>query len=57
MRPEKEKCYDAEVYDFEDIMILVLESFLGMRDLLALSWMNKFYNERFPEISRLLLLD
>ena len=57
MGPEKEKCYDAEVYDFEDIMVLVLDSFLEMRDLLALSWMKKFYNERFPEISRLLMLD
>ena len=42
---------------FKNIVILVLDSFLGLRDLRAMSWLNKFYNKVVPEISRLLLLD
>ena len=32
MRPEKGKYYDAEVYDFKDVVVLVLDSFLGLRE-------------------------
>ena len=38
-------------------MVLVLDSFLGLRDLRALSGVNMFYNKVMPEMSRLLLLD
>ena len=57
MRLEKEKYYDAEVYYFKDVLVLVLDSFPGLSDLQSMSQMNKFYNKVVPEISRLLLLD
>ena len=57
MSPEKQKYYDAEVYSFEDIVVLVLYSFPGLRDLQAMSRVNRFYNKAIPDISRLLLLD
>ena len=47
----------AEVYCFEDILVLVLDSFLGLRDLQSMSRVNTFYNKVVPEISRLLLMD
>ena len=37
MKPEKEKRYNAGVYHFEDILVLVLDSFLGLRDLQSMS--------------------
>ena len=43
MKPEQETYYDAEVYDFEDVVVLVLDSSLGIRDLQTLSLVNKFY--------------
>ena len=55
--PKKEKYYDAEVYYFDDILVLVLNSVLGLRDLQAVSLINTFYNKVLPKISRLLLLD
>ena len=57
IRPGKEKYYDAEVYCFDDVLVLVLNSFLGLRNLQSMSWVNTFYNKVLPEISRLLLLD
>ena len=57
MRPEKEKYYDAEVYCFDDVLVLVLHFFLGLRDLQTMSRVNTFYDKVLPEISRLLLLD
>ena len=56
MRSEK-KYHDAEVYHFKDILILVLDSFLALRDLQAMSRVNQFYNKLVPEISTLLVLD
>ena len=38
-------------------MVPVLDSFLGMMNLRALSWVTKFYNKVVPKISRLLSLD
>ena len=57
MRPEKEKYYDSEVYVFDNSLVLVLHSFLGLRDLQSMSRVNKFYKKIVPEISRLPLLD
>ena len=57
MRPEKEKYYDAEVHCFDDVLVLVLNSFLGLRELQSMSRVNKFYNKVLPEISRPLLPD
>ena len=55
-KPEKEEQYDAEAYDFEDFVVLVLDSLTRVIDLLALSLVNKFFNKIVPEISRLFLL-
>ena len=57
MRPEKEKYYDAEVYCFDHILVLDLDSFLGLRDLQSISRVNKFHDKVVPKISRLLVLD
>ena len=40
----KKKHYDAEVYRFVDILVLVLDSFLGLKNLQSISWANAFYN-------------
>ena len=42
MGPEKGKYYDAEVHCFDKILVLVLNSFLGLRDLQSMSRVNKF---------------
>ena len=57
MRPEKEKYYDAEVYYFDNILVLVVDFFLGLRDLQPMSWVDTFYNKVVPKISIPLLLD
>ena len=57
MRPEKEKYYDAEVHCFGDVLVLVPNPFLELRELQSISPVNKFYNKVLPESSRLLLLD
>ena len=55
-KPEKEETYDAEACDFEDFEVLVLDSLVGVIYLLALPLVNKLFNKRIPEISRLFLL-
>ena len=55
-KPEKEETYDAEAYDFEDFEVLVLDSLVGVIYLLDLPLVNKLFNKRIPETSRLFLL-
>ena len=45
------------MYCFGHILVLVLDSFLGLRDLQSISRVNKFHDKVVPKISRLLLLD
>merc|ERR1712086_1169644 len=57
MKPEQDKYYGVADLTIWNVVVLVVNSFLGMKDLLTLSRSNKLMDKVVPETHRLLKVD
>ena len=57
MRPEANKYYNTWYIKFHNVLVLVLNMFLGIADLFALSCVNKLMRRTVPHMHRLVKLN